>query len=41
MVAMAAISDSASERFLLFFMYKSPQYFLPSFESAGLWVREK
>ena len=41
MAAMAAIINYQSERFLLFLIYKSPQYFSPSFESTGLSVQEK
>ena len=41
MVAMAAILDFRMERFWLFFIYKSPQCFLPSFESIGIWDQEK
>ena len=39
--AMAATLDFRSEWFYLFLIYKSPQYFLPSFESTGLLVQEK
>ena len=35
-----AILDFQSELFLLFFTYKSPGYFLPSFESSDLLVQE-
>ena len=28
-------------KILLFFIYKSPSYFLPSFESTGLLVQDK
>ena len=38
---MAVISDFPSEQVLLFFIYKSPQCFLPSFKSIGLLVEEK
>ena len=38
---MAAIVDFQSARFWLFLIYKSPQCFLPSFESTGLSVQEK
>ena len=41
MAAMAAIWDFLSQRFELFLMYKSPQCFLPSFESIGLSVQKK
>ena len=41
MAAMAAILDFLSEQFLLFFIYKSTQCFLPSFKSIGLLVQEK
>ena len=41
MDAMAAIWDFLSQRFELFFTYKSPQCFLPSFESIGLSVQKK
>ena len=41
MATMAAILDFRSEQFQLFLMYKSPQYFLPSFKSIGLLVQEK
>ena len=36
-----AILDFRLERFELFLIYKSPQCFLPSFESIGLLVQEK
>ena len=38
---MAAILDFQSERSNLLFVYKLPQYFLPSFDSVGLLVQEK
>ena len=38
---MAANLDFLSEQFKLFFIHKSPRYFLPSFESTGLSVQEK
>ena len=38
---MAAILDFLSERFSLVLIYKSPQYFLPSFKSIGFPVLEK
>ena len=38
---MAAIWDFLSQRFELFFIYKSPWCFLPSFESIGLSVQKK
>ena len=41
MAAMTAILDFQTERFSYFFIYKSTQYFLPSFESAGLSVQKK
>ena len=41
MAAMTAILDFWPERFKLFLIYKSPQCFLPSFESIGLSVQEK
>ena len=42
MDAMAAIWDFLSQRFeLFFFIYKSPQCFLPSFELTGLSVQKK
>ena len=41
MATMAAFRDFLSERFELFFIYKSPRCFLPSFESTGLSVQEK
>ena len=41
MAAVAAILDFQSEQFKLFFMYKSPRYFLPSFESIGHSIQEK
>ena len=37
---MAAIWDFLSQRFELFFIYKSPRCFLPSFESTGLSVQK-
>ena len=41
MAAMAAIWDFLSQRFELFFIYKSPRCFLPSFQSTGLSVQKK
>ena len=41
MDAMAAIWDFLSQRFELFFIYKSPQSFLSTFESIGLSVQKK
>ena len=41
MAAMAAIRDFRMQRFELLFIYKSPQCFLPSFESIGLSVLKK
>ena len=41
MAAMAAILDFRSEIFWLVLFYKSPQCFLPSFESTGLSVQKK
>ena len=41
MAAMAAIWDFLSQLFEPFFIYKSPRYFLPSFESIGLSVQKK
>ena len=41
MAAMAAIWDILSQWFELFFIYKSPRCFLPSFESIGLSVQKK
>ena len=41
MDAMAAIWDFLSQQFELFFIYKSPRCFLPSFESNGISVQEK
>ena len=41
MAAMAAILDFRSKQFKLFYIYESPQCFLPSFESNGLSVQEK
>ena len=41
MDAMAAIWDFLSQRFELFFIYKSPRCFLPSFESTGRSVQKK
>ena len=41
MAAMAAIWDFLSQRFELFFIYKSPRCFLPSFESIGISVQKK
>ena len=41
MAIIAAILDFRSARFYLFLIHKSPQYFLPSFESIGLSVQEK
>ena len=41
MDAMAAIWDFLSQRLELYFIYKSPRYFLPSFESFGLSVQKK
>ena len=38
---MAVILDFRSERVLLFFIYKSPQCYLPSFKSVGILVQEK
>ena len=38
---MVAILDLQSARFKLFFIYKSPQCFLPSFETTGFLVQEK
>ena len=38
---MATIWDFLSQRFELFFIYKSPRCFLPSFESIGLSVQKK
>ena len=36
-----AVLDFRSKHFKLFYIYKSPQCFLPSFESNGLSVQEK
>ena len=41
MDAMAAIWDFLSQQFELFFIFKSPRCFLPSFESIGLSVQKK
>ena len=41
MAAMAEIWDFLSDRFELFLIYKSPRYFLPSFESIGLSIQKK
>ena len=41
MAIMAAVLDFRSERFWLCLIYKSPRWFLPSFEPAGLLVQEK
>ena len=41
MAAMAAILDFRWIKFLLFLIYKSPQFLLPSFESTGLSVHQK
>ena len=41
MTTIAAIWDSLSQRFELFFIYKSPRCFLSSFESNGLSVQKK
>ena len=41
MDAMAAIWDFLSQQFELFFIYKSPRCFLPSFESIGLSAQKK
>ena len=41
MAAMAAIWDFLSQRFELFFIYKSPRCFLPSFDSIDLSVQKK
>ena len=41
MVAMMTILDFRSKQFKLFSIYKSPECFLPSFESNGLSVQEK
>ena len=41
MATMAAIWDFLSQRSELFFIYKSPRCFLPSFESIGLSVQKK
>ena len=41
MAATAAIWDFLLQRFELFFIYKSPRCFLPSFESTGLSVQKK
>ena len=41
MATIAAIWDSLSQRFGLFFIYKSPWCFLSSFESVGLSVQKK
>ena len=41
MDAIASIWDFLSQRFGLFFIYKSPQCFLPSFESISLSVQKK
>ena len=38
---MAAILDFRSKRFYLFFIYKTPRCFLPSFEAIGLLVQKK
>ena len=39
--AMASIWDFLSQRYELFFIYKSPRCFLPSFKSTGLSVQKK
>ena len=41
MAPMVAILDFQSEQFKLFYIYKSSQRFLPSFESIGLSIQEK
>ena len=41
MATTAAIWDSLSQRFELFFIYKSPRCFLSSFKSIGLSVQKK
>ena len=41
MATIAAIWDSLSQRFELFFIYKSPRCFLSTFETIGLSVQEK
>ena len=41
MAAMATIRDFLLQRFELFFIYKAPRCFLPSFESVGLSVQKK
>ena len=41
MAAMASIWDFLLQQFELFFIYKSPRCFLPSFESIGLSVQKK
>ena len=41
MATIAAIWDSLSQRFELFFIYKSPRCFLSSFKSIGLSVQKK
>ena len=41
MATIAAIWDFLSQRYELFLRYKSPQCFLPSFESTGLSVQKK
>ena len=41
MATMVAILDFRYKQFKLFKIYKSPQCFLPSFESNGLSVQEK
>ena len=39
MVVVAAILDFWWEHFYLFLIYKSPRYFLPSFQSFGILVQ--
>ena len=41
MTAMVTILDFYSEWFKLIFIYKSPLYFLPSFQAIGHSVQEK
>ena len=41
MAAISAICDFLSQRFELFFIYKSPRCYLPSFKSIGLSVQKK
>ena len=41
MATMAAVWDFLSQRFKLFFIYKPPRCFLPSFKSIGLSVQKK